>query len=96
MGENFHVRVGPVSEETEHFDIQYNLDGSNTDDSFTMDDSNSFLSALEILSIAKENKYFGILRDIFLFYHKYVCCLYPLELLHRGDSNEYTQHIIIL
>ena len=24
-----------------------------------------------------------------------VCCMYPLELRHRGDSNEYTQHTII-
>ena len=76
--------------------IQYNLDGSNTDGSFTVDDSNSFLSPEEILRIANENKYFGILREFFLFYHENVCCVYSLESPHRGDSNEYTQHTIIL
>ena len=78
--------------------IQYNLDGSNTNGSFTMDDSNSVLvlSPEEILPIAKENKYFGILMEIFLFYHENVCCVYSLESPHRGDSNECTQHSIIL
>ena len=37
--------------------IQSNLDGSNTDGSFTMANSNSFLSLYEILLIAQENKY---------------------------------------
>ena len=37
--------------------IQLNLDGSNTDGSFTMVNSNSFLSPYEILPIAQENKY---------------------------------------
>ena len=37
--------------------IQSNLDGSNTDGSFTMANSNSFLSPYEILPIAQENKY---------------------------------------
>ena len=73
--------------------IQYNLDCSNTDISFTVDDSNSFLSPLEILPIAQENKYFGSLKEMFLFYQENVCCVYSLE---RGDSNEYTQHTIIL
>ena len=40
--------------------IQYNLNGSNTDGSFTMDDSNSFFSPDKILPIAQENKYLGI------------------------------------
>ena len=40
--------------------IQYNLNGSNTDGSFTMDDSNSFFSPYNILPIAQENKYLGI------------------------------------
>ena len=39
--------------------IQSNLDGSNTDGSFTMANSNSFLSPYEILLIAQENKYLG-------------------------------------
>ena len=38
-------------------EIQSNLDGSNTDGSFTMANSNSFLSPYEILPIAQENKY---------------------------------------
>ena len=37
--------------------IQSNLDSSNTDGSFTMANSNSFLSPYEILPIAQENKY---------------------------------------
>ena len=40
--------------------IQYNLNGSNTDGSFTLDDSNSFFSLYKILPIAQENKYLGI------------------------------------
>ena len=35
--------------------IQYNLDGSNTDGSFTMTNSNSFLCPYEILPLAQEN-----------------------------------------
>ena len=41
------------------FYIQSNLDSSNTDGSFTMADSNSFLSPYEFLPIAQENKYLG-------------------------------------
>ena len=40
--------------------VQYNLNGSNTDGSFTMDDSNSFFSPYKILPIAQQNKYLGI------------------------------------
>ena len=39
--------------------IQLNLDGSNIDGSFTMANSNSFLSPYEILLIAQVNKYLG-------------------------------------
>ena len=39
---------------------QSNLDGSNTDGSFTMAISHSFLSPYEILPIAQENKYLMI------------------------------------
>ena len=70
--------------------VQYNLNGSNPDGSFTVDDSNSFLSPYEFLPIAQENKY---LRK-FSFYRRIVCCVYSLESPHRGDSNEYTQHAI--
>ena len=40
---------------------QYNLNGSNPDGSFTLDDSNSCLSLYKILRIAQENKYLGFL-----------------------------------
>ena len=40
--------------------LQLNLDSSNTDGSFTVANSNSFLSPYEILPIAQENKYLGI------------------------------------
>ena len=39
--------------------IQPNLDSSNTDGSFTMANSNSFLSPYEILPLVQENKYLG-------------------------------------
>ena len=54
---------------------------------------NSFLSPYEIIPIAQENKY---LRKFSYFIMKSVCCVYSLELSYRGDSNEYTQHIIIV
>ena len=73
--------------------LQYNLNDSNTDGLFTVDDSNSFLSPYKILPIAQENKY---LRIFFLFYHGIVCRVYTLESPHRGDSNEYTQHTIVV
>ena len=38
------------------FNLQYNLNGSNTDGSFTVDDSNSFFSPYKIHPIAQENK----------------------------------------
>ena len=47
--------------------LQSNLSSLNPDASFTMADSNSFLSPFEILPIAPENKY------IFLSYHEIVC-----------------------
>ena len=37
-----------------------------------------------------------ILGEIFLFYYEIVCCVYSLESPHRSDSNECTQHNIIL
>ena len=72
--------------------VQYNLNGSNTDGSFTVDDLNSFFSPYKIFPIAQENKYLGI---FFLFYHGIVCCVYSLESPHLRDSNEYTQHTIV-
>ena len=60
--------------------IQYNLNGSNTDGSFTVDDSNPFFSPYKILPINSSRK--QIFRDFFLFYHGIVCCVYSLELPH--------------
>ena len=67
------------------------MNSSNTDGSFPMSISNSFLSPYEILQIAQE-----INKRIFFYYHKIVCCVYSLESPHRGDSNEYTQRTIIV
>ena len=69
-----------------------NLNNSNTDSSFTMVNSNSFLSPFKILPIAQENK----IREIFLFHHGILYFVYPLESPRRGDSNEYTPHNIIV
>ena len=53
--------------------ILYNLNGSNMVGSFTVDDSNPFLSPYKILPVAQENKYLGM---FFLCYHGIVCCVY--------------------
>ena len=37
-----------------------------------------------------------IFKEIVLFYHEIVCCVYSLESPRRGDSNDYTQHTINL
>ena len=51
--------------------------------------------SIVIPPIAQENKYLGgYYREIFLFYHEYVCCMHLLESPYRGDSNEITQHTI--
>ena len=55
-------------------DIQYNLNGSNTDGSFTVDDSNSLFSPYKILPIAQENKYLGIFSYFIM--KLYVMCTY--------------------
>ena len=60
---------------------------SNADGWFTITNSSSFLSPYEILSMAQE---------ILSFYPEILCCVYSLESPHRGDSNEYTQHTIIV
>ena len=73
--------------------VQSNLDSSNTDGSFTMANSNSFLRRYEFFSVSSRKQIF---REIFLFYREIVCCVYSLESPHRGNSNEYTQHTIIV
>ena len=57
--------------------IQSNLNSSNTDGSFTMANSNSFLSPYQILLTAKKKR---IVRDIFSFHHEIVGCVYSSEL----------------
>ena len=57
--------------------IQYNLNGSNTGGSITVDDSNSFFQSLQNSSNSSRKQIF---RDFFLFYHGIVCCVYSLEL----------------
>ena len=54
-------------------EIQYNLNGSNTDGSFTVDDSNSLFSPNKILQIAQENKYLGIFFSYFIIFLHVVC-----------------------
>ena len=81
-----------VQDDIDRSYVQSNLNSSNTDGSFTMANSNSFLSPYEILPIAQEYKYLAI----FHFYNDIVCCVYSLESPHRGDSNECTQHTIIV
>ena len=52
--------------------IQYNLNGSNLDGSFTVYDSNSFFSPYKILPISQENKYLGIFSYFIM--ELYVVC----------------------
>ena len=54
--------------------ILSNLNDENTGGSFTVANSNSFLSPCDILPIAKQ-----IFREIFLFYHDNVCCVFSVE-----------------
>ena len=75
------------------YHIQYNLNGSNPGGSFTVDDSNSFFSPYKILPNSSRSQIF---RDFFLVFHGIVCCVHSLESPHRGDSNKYTQHTIIV
>ena len=52
--------------------LQYNLNGSNTDGSFTVYDFNSFFSPYKILPIAQENKYLMIFSYFIM--ELYVVC----------------------
>ena len=74
-------------------ELQSNLNSSNTDGSFTMANSNLVFESLWNSSDSLRKQIF---REIFLFYHIIVCWVYSLESPHRGDSNEYTQHTIIV
>ena len=52
--------------------IQLNLNSSNTDCSFTIANSNSFLSPYKIFPIAQENKYLG--KFSYFIMNVYVVC----------------------
>ena len=69
-----------------------NFEGSHTGSSLTEADSNPFLNPWEI----NKTNLLEYLKDIFVFYHDSICCVYLLESPHRGDSNEYTQYTFIL
>ena len=56
----------------EHNEVEYTLNGSNPDGSFTLDDSNSFFSPYKILPIAQENKFLGIFSYFMM--ELYVAC----------------------
>ena len=73
--------------------VQSNLNSSNVDGSFTMANSNSFF---ETLWNSSDSSRKHIFIEIFLLYYEIVCCVYSLESPHRGDSNKYTQHTIIV
>ena len=73
--------------------LQSNLNSSNTNGSFTITTSNSFLSPYKILyDSSKEQKF----MEMFFFYNEIVCSVYSLESPQWGNSNEYTQHTIIV
>ena len=56
------------------FVVQSNLNSSNTDGSFIMANSNSFLSPCEILPISQEIKYLG--KSSFFITKLYVVCIH--------------------
>ena len=57
---------------------------------------NRFVFYFRPHSISSDSSRKQIFREIFLFYHEIVCCVYSLESPHRGDSDEYTHHTIIV
>ena len=61
--------------------IQSNLNSSNTDGSFTMADSNSFLSPYEILPTTLENKY--LRKFSFLSWNCMLCVLHRIASMRR-------------
>ena len=77
--------------------IQYNLNGSNPDCSFTVGDSNSFFQSLQNPSNSSRKQIF---RDLNQCESDFVMELYVMcnqvELPYRCNSNEYTQHTIIV
>ena len=55
-----------------------------------------FELVFEFLRNSSDSKRKQIFREVFLFRYEIVCCVYSLESPHRGDSNEYNQHTIIV
>ena len=53
---------------------------------------NSFLSPYKIFSTTQENKYL----EKFSYFIMIVCWVYSLESHHWGNSNEHTEHTIIV
>ena len=60
-----------------------------TDGSFTM-------AVFESLWNSSNHSRKQIFKEIFLYYHEIVCCVYSLESHHQGDFNENTQRTIIV
>ena len=61
------------------------FNSSNVNSSFTITDSNSFLSPYKILPIAQENKHFGVFQDFFLIvsFNFMLCVLIRIASLMR-------------
>ena len=77
----------------EPLEIQSTLNISNTDGSFTAADSKLVFESLRNSSDSSRKQIF---KESFLYNLEIVCCVYSLESPDRGDSNEYTQHTIII
>ena len=58
-------------------------------------DRGSRQGQFRLLSVNDSPRSGGIIWIFFIFLYWKVCCVFSLELLHQGDSNEYTQHTII-
>ena len=84
---------GKPKKHNNYYNIQSNPNSSNTDGSFTMANSISFFSPLRNSSDCSRKQIF---REIFVFRHEIVCCVYSLESPRRGDATEYTKHTIIV
>ena len=81
------VHLGTAPWKRSHY-LQSNLNSSNTDGLFEL----SFESLRNSSNRSKKQ----IFKEAFLFHYEIVCCVYSLELPLRGNSNEYTQHTVIV
>ena len=55
-----------------------------------------FALVFESLRNSSDRSRKQIFKEAFLFHYEIVCCVYSLESPLRGDSNEYTQHTVIV